>query len=174
MIYRTRTYIAADWDSDVDAVNKLYEWNDNEKLNLSFTNAHDLTQARDSSLNCSIKNSLRERLNGSKTFVLIVGSKTNSLTKGSCQHCYFYSSKDSLCLKGYSVDYRSFITYECENALKAKNDGNMKIVVLYNNFLTETKNCPISLKYAGTHEAMRCFKTGKYDWDYQTVKKALE
>lgn len=24
--YRTKTYIAGDWDGDSDAINKLYEW----------------------------------------------------------------------------------------------------------------------------------------------------
>ncbi len=26
-MYRTRTYIAADWDGDIDAVNALHNWN---------------------------------------------------------------------------------------------------------------------------------------------------
>lgn len=43
---------------------------------LDFHDAHDLTQARDSSLNCSIKSSLATRLDVSKTFVLIVGNTT--------------------------------------------------------------------------------------------------
>lgn len=73
MYYRTRTYIAADWDGDKKAIDVLYSWNDNKYLTLSFTNAHDLMQARDTSLNCSIKRSLKERMDASKTFVLIVG-----------------------------------------------------------------------------------------------------
>lgn len=28
MVYRTRTYIAADWDGDRDAVEQLHKWND--------------------------------------------------------------------------------------------------------------------------------------------------
>ena len=74
MNYRTRTYIAADWDGDNDAVKQLHYWNDNKYYSLSFTDAHDLQQSRDSSLNCSIKRSLAIRLDVSKTFVLIVGS----------------------------------------------------------------------------------------------------
>ena len=74
MVYRTRTYIAADWDNDSNAVQQLNYWNDNKYFSLSFTNAHDLQQARDSSLNCSIKRSLGERLDASHTFVPIVGN----------------------------------------------------------------------------------------------------
>lgn len=60
--YRTKTYIAGDWDHDKDAVDKLYQWNGSNYWSLSFTDAHDLTQANDSSLNCSIKSSLKTRL----------------------------------------------------------------------------------------------------------------
>ena len=42
-MYRTRTYIAADWDGDIDAVNALHNWNNGKKWSLSFTDAHDLT-----------------------------------------------------------------------------------------------------------------------------------
>lgn len=30
MAYRTRTYIAADWDGDIDAVEQLRKWNDSK------------------------------------------------------------------------------------------------------------------------------------------------
>lgn len=52
--YRTRTYIAGDWDNDKDAVDQLHKWNDSNYWSLSFTDAHDLTSSRDSSLNCTI------------------------------------------------------------------------------------------------------------------------
>lgn len=92
MIYRTKTYIAADFDNDKDAVDILRKWNEDKRMGLNFHDAHDVTQARDSSLYCSIKSSLRDRLLLSKTFVIIVGEKTNSLTKGGCQLCSSYIS----------------------------------------------------------------------------------
>ena len=55
---RFYTYIAADWDGDRDAVQVLEYWNKSSTKALSFRNAHDLRQARDSSLNCNIKKSL--------------------------------------------------------------------------------------------------------------------
>ena len=76
MYYRTRTYIAGDWDHDKDAVDALHRWNDSSRYGLSFSDAHELKQARDTSLNCSIKKSLAERLDASKTFILIVGEHT--------------------------------------------------------------------------------------------------
>ena len=70
MAYRTKTYIAGDWTGDSDAIETLYKWKNSGYLNFDFVDAHSLTQARDSSLNCSIKRSLKERLDASKTFVL--------------------------------------------------------------------------------------------------------
>lgn len=92
MTYRTKTYIAAEWDTDHDAVEQLRKWNDSNYWVLSFSDAHDLTSARDDSLNCSIKKSLKSRLDASKRFVLIVGGKTDSVASGSCQHCGSYNS----------------------------------------------------------------------------------
>ena len=92
MYYRTRTYIAGDWDHDKDAVDALHRWNDSSRYGLSFSDAHELKQARDTSLNCSIKRSLAERLDVSKTFILIVGEHTKELRAGGCQYCHSYNS----------------------------------------------------------------------------------
>ena len=110
MYYRTRTYIAADWDHDKDAVDALHYWNDNSKYGLSFSDAHDLKQARDTSLNCSIKKSLADRLDASKTFVLIVGDHTNELKAGGCQYCSSYNGYWGSCARGHIVDTRSILT----------------------------------------------------------------
>ena len=169
MYYRTRTYIAADWSGDYDAVEQLHKWNNSKHWSLSFTDAHDLMQARDSSLNCSIKASLNKRLDVSKTFVLIVGSNTKTVRSGSCQYCGSYNSYTSRCAKGYYVDYRSYIEYECEKAVR---DG-LKIVVLYNAASVNKSKCPDILKNIGTHVAMCFYNDGQYYWDYQSVKNAI-
>lgn len=171
MVYRTKTYIAGEWSGDKDAIEKLYKWNESNYWGLSFGDAHSLTQARDSSLNCSIKQSLKTRMDASKIFVLVVGKNTNSVTAGSCQFCTSYYSWNSSCARGYSIDYRSYIKYECDKAIEA----GIKIVVLYNSTRVLKTNCPESIKNVGTHVAMR-YKgiDGKEDWDYQAVKSAFE
>jgi len=169
MAYRTKTYIAADWTGDKDAVDQLYKWNDSDHWSLSFTDAHDLTQARDGSLNCSIKTSLGTRLDVSKTFVLIVGENTKTVRNGGCQYCNSYNSWTNSCAHGHSVDYRSYIEYECDKAVR---DG-LKIVVLYNAATTNKSKCPDAVKNIGTHVAMWYYKDGKHYWDYQSVKDAL-
>lgn len=169
MAYRTKTYIAGDWDHDRDAVEQIYKWKDGNKWNLDFHDVHELTQARDTSLPCSIKASLKARMDASKVFVLIVGDHTSSITKGSCQFCKSYSSILSYCTRKHTVDRRSFVKYECDKAVEA----NLKIVVLYNGTSVIRSKCPDVVRYKGTHAAMR--KTdGTFAWDYEAVKKALD
>lgn len=180
-VYRTCTYIAGDWTDDKDLIDKLHEWNNSNHLNLSFVDVHDLTQSRDSSNPCSIKQSLRKRLNITKTFVLIVGQNTNDLTKGSCRYCANYVSSIygyPFCKSGGVIDYRSFIEYECEMALKDYNAGLIKkIVVIYNGCLgTMPSRCPSVLRdvngviYLGSD---MIGKDGRRYWNYSEIKDAI-
>lgn len=176
-IYRTKTYIAADFDSDRDAVNQLNSWNISNRWGLSFTDVHALTQSRDSSHYCSIKCSLRNRMNVSKVFILIVGANTNTITKGSCKHCSNYRTYFTLpstCLKGNSINILSYIKYECSLAVKA----GIRIVVLYKSTRVNRSLCPELVRNIGTHVAMKHSIVNAYgryivDWDYQTVKNAI-
>lgn len=168
--YRTRTYIAADFDHDKDAVDQLHKWNNDDYWSLTFTDAHELQTSNDSSLYCSIKSSLKMRMDHSKTFVLIVGDYTKSITKGGCQYCGSYNSYNRWCARSRSVvDYRSYIEYECEKAVEA----GIKIIILYKAITVNRSKCPDTVKYLGYHTAMICYKSGKYYWDYVTVKKAF-
>ena len=169
MTYRTKTYLAAEWNGDKDAIDQLHKWKNNEFWSLTFTDAHDLTQARDGSLNCSIKSSLAKRLSSSKTFVLIVGSNTKSARNGSCQYCASYNSDTKSCDRGMNIDYRSYIEYECRKAIL----DDLKIVVLYNAVSVNKTKCPEAIKNVGTHKAMKYIKDGSFYWDYQTVKHAI-
>lgn len=169
--YRTRTYIAGDWDHDKDVVDQLHKWNDGNYWSLSFTDAHDLTSSNDSSLICSIKSSLKTRMDASKTFVLIVGDQTDTVTAGSCKWCGSHNSYTGHCAKGHSVDYRSYIKYECDKAIEA----GIKVIVLYKSARVERSKCPEAARWEGNHVPM-VYKgdDGKYYWDYQAVKKAFD
>lgn len=169
MYYRTRTYIAADWSGDYDAVEQLHKWNSSKYWSLSFTDAHDLMQARDNSLNCSIKASLSKRMDASRTFILIVGNNTKSVRSGSCQYCGSYKSYAYTCSRGHSLDYRSYVEYECEKAIT---DG-LEIIVLYNAATVNKSKCPDVIKNVGTHVAMCYYENCQYYWDYQAVKNAI-
>ena len=168
-MYRTKTYIAADWDYDKDAVDKLYQWKNGEKWNLDFHDAHEITQSRDTSLPCSIKASLKLRMDASKTFVLIVGSHTNTITKGSCRFCSSYNSYGCYCARGRSIDYRSFIEFECQKALEA----GIKIVVLYNSTKVDKYKCPACIRNYGEHIPMCVNVAGQIYWNYYAVKRAF-
>lgn len=170
MTYRTRTYIAGDWTGDKIAIEQLYKWNKEKYWSLSFTDAHEITQAKDTSLNCSIKKSLKERMDCSKTFVLVVGNHTNTVSAGGCQFCGSYNSWNYSCSKGHSVDYRSYIKYECDKALEA----GIKIVVLYNAAMVNKNKCPESLRNCGVHVPMMYVGLdGSKYWNYSEVKNAI-
>lgn len=175
MYYRTRTYIAGDWDHDYDAVEMLHYWNDSSRYGLSFLDAHDLRQARDSSLNCTIKRSLADRMNASKTFVLIVGDNTILLRAGSCQYCGDYKNYTWMtpyCTRGKTIDNRSYINFECEKAFK---DG-LNIIVLYKSTMVNRSKCPEILRNVGYHIAMIKWDNylRSYIWDYASVKAAFD
>jgi hypothetical protein len=162
MGYRTKTYIAGDWTGDKDAVEQLHKWNNSNYWGLSFHDAHEITQSSDNSKNCSIKVSLRSRLDVSKTFVLIVGNGTKSRRAGECNYCF----KNNDC---GSSSNKSFIEYECDKAVR---DG-LKIVVLYNAATIDKSKCLDVVKNIGTHIAMCYSEGGKLYWDYQAVKKVI-
>lgn len=170
MSYRTKTYIAGDWDGDHNAIDQLYKWKDSNYWSLSFTNAHDLTQANDKSLNCSIKRSLATRMDASKTFVLIVGNNTINLRSGSCSYCSSYNGYLHSCSRNYQTSLKSYIEYECDKAVR---DG-LKIVVLYNSPNVRKSNCPEVLREKGYHAPMQKLENGSPRWNYQSVKNALE
>lgn len=174
MHYRTRTYIAGDWDGDRNLIQQIMSWNKLENLSLDYGDAHELKQARDGSLNCTIKSSLSDRLNASKVFVLIVGSKTNLVTSGSCQHCSEYRSNHQKCSRGHEQDLRSYITYECEKAARDYRNNKIKIVVIYNYMSIYRHKCPEAVRNIGTHIAgLTLDISGDIIFDYQSIKKAI-
>ncbi len=169
---RIYTYIAGDWDHDKNAVDILEYWRKQSKL--KYLNAHDTKTAYDDSLNCSIKKSLKARIDISKRFVLIVGNHTDSVTAGGCQLCPSYNSYWKYCARGYSVDYDSFIKYECKKADEAYAEGVMSIIVLYNSTSVNKYLCPEALRYLGYHIPM-IYKgyDGKLYWDYNAISKVF-
>ena len=174
MYYRTRTYLAGDWDGDSSLIQQIYDWRKNGYLSLDFTDAHDLTQARDGSLNCTIKESLSKRLNASKTFVLVVGDKTDTVTSGSCQHCGDYSSYYKTCSRRKTVDYRSYIKYECDKAARDYRNNEMKVVVIYNYMSVHRDKCPESVRNIGIHiPGITRDSNGNPKYDYRAIKNVM-
>lgn len=164
MAYRTRTYIAGDWTNDKEAIDQLYKWNNSNYWGLDFVDVHQFHQSKDSSLDCSIKDSLRERMDTCKTFVIVVGNKTKTTTAGACSNCSWYYN--SICLRGNTTSDKSYIQFECDKAVR----DNLKIVVLYNSVYKHPEWCPNSVKNIGTHISMR---NTDGTWNYSEIKNAI-
>ena len=183
MSYRTRTYVAGEWDGDSDAIDQLYKWNEGDKWSMHFVDAHAFKQCYDSSMPCTIKSNLSERMGRSKIFVLVVGKSTKTTRKGSCsyQNCmnkrqYYFSDSYYCVVAGKSYSTESFIDYECKLAYNAWRNSEMKIIVLYNAASVDKTKCPDILKNIGTHLAMKSYNLvwKDYRYDYQKVRTAIE
>jgi hypothetical protein len=79
MVYRNKAYLCFDGDNDIHYYRLMKAWHENKDFDFSFNDAHDLKQARDSSLEATIKRSLRERMSNSREFIVLVGENTKNL-----------------------------------------------------------------------------------------------
>lgn len=168
MIYRTRTYIAADWENDKEAVEILQYWNKSQYWGLSFGDAHELSQCRnDDTNNCNIKRNCSQNLEYSKNFILIIGNNTKNLRAGYCMYCKAYN----YCTYTYKTN-KSFIEYECDYARR----NQLPAIVLYNSYYVDKSKCiDTFLDIAKCHAPMLKHSAfGTLEWDYQAVKRAFE
>lgn len=95
MSYRNKTYVAFA-SGDIHCYRLMEAWRENEKIDFSFFDAHDLYVSRDTSKPETIKANLRERMKNAKQFVLL--GSTTAKTKGG--------------------DGKSFLSYEIDTMLK--------------------------------------------------------
>jgi hypothetical protein len=79
MSYRNKTYVAFDADTDIQYYRIMTAWKENEKIDFDFHNAHDLNNLMKTSSEDTIKRRIKERLNNTKSFVLLVGEHTRYL-----------------------------------------------------------------------------------------------
>lgn len=81
MSYRNKTYVAFDADTDIQYYRMMTAWKENDRIDFDFHNAHDLNNLMKTSSEETIKRKLRERLNNTKSFILLVGEHTKDLYK---------------------------------------------------------------------------------------------
>ena len=155
MAYRTRTYIAADWDYDKDAVDILCHWNKSSNRELSFGDAHELSECRsDKTNNCNIKRNCAQNLDHSKAFVLIIGEHTKKSRAGYCMYCKDYDH----CRYKYTLN-KSFVEFECDYAVRNK----LPIIVLYKSIQVKKSLCIESVvNKTNVHVPMLMYSNGKF------------
>ena len=81
MAYRNKVFVSFDGDSDISYYRLMLAWKQSDHSSFHFYNAHDVSSARDTSTENSIKASLQTRLRDTKVFVLLVGNNTKYLYK---------------------------------------------------------------------------------------------
>lgn len=118
MAYRNKTYVCFDADNDIHYYRLMQAWKQNDNTEFNFHNAHDLNRLLPTSNEETIKQKLRERLNNTKVFVVLVGDNTKYLYK--------------------------FVKWEMEQALKL---GLPIIAVnLYGKRSRDDERCPATVK----------------------------
>lgn len=81
MAYTNKTYVAFDADNDIRYYRLMQAWKQNDNTVFNFYDAHDLNNLMSWASEETIKAKLRERLQSTKVFVLLVGEKTKFLRK---------------------------------------------------------------------------------------------
>lgn len=81
MPYRNKAFVSFDGDTDMHYYQLMRAWTQSDHTAFSFYDAHDLTQARDTSTEESIKRSLSQRLANTKVVISLIGEKTRYLYK---------------------------------------------------------------------------------------------
>lgn len=67
MPYRNKVFVSFDGDTDIHYYRLMRAWKQSDHTDFNFYDAHDLTQARDTSSDETIKRSLSSRISGSWT-----------------------------------------------------------------------------------------------------------
>lgn len=92
------------------------------------------------------------------------------MVEGGCQLCQSYNSWCSYCARGYSIDYRSYIKYECDKAVEA----GIKLVILYNSTIIDKSKCPELVRNLGVHiNMMYVGPDGNKRWNYKKSKRCI-
>ena len=81
MAYKNRVFVSFDGDIDISYYRLMLAWKQSDNSTFNFFNAHEVSTARDTSSELTIKTSLQARLRETKVFVLLVGSNTKYLYK---------------------------------------------------------------------------------------------
>lgn len=81
MAYRNRVFVSFDGDTDMTYYNLMRAWKQNPNVPFSFSDAHDVNTALDTSQEETIKRRLRERIQNTKVFVSLIGRSYKYLYK---------------------------------------------------------------------------------------------
>ena len=79
MSYTNKIYVAFDADNDIRYYHLMQAWKKNDNTSFNFYDAHDLNNLMSYSSEETIKTKLRERLNNTKVFIILIGSNTKFL-----------------------------------------------------------------------------------------------
>jgi len=105
-----------------------------------------------------------------KLFIIVIGNKTNIVTKGCCYNCSLYRKYYERCEINKIQVNKSYLDFECDRAKRDYDKGYIKILVLYNASSVDRSKCPEGIRWIGKHVEMKTYG----EWDYNKVKRGFD
>ncbi len=145
-----KIHTAADWEQDLSVVNQIEKWTQSQSGKYLISRDLDLLDDMEGEWFCFAKASLKQAIDESDIFLLVVGEETLSVMEGSCSLCENYRSFSGNCAHGRVTDKRGFLEFQCATAKEL----NKKIIVLYSMNVVDKSKCPQVIRELGQHIAM--------------------
>ena len=145
-----KIHIAADWEQDLSVVNQIEKWNQTQGGKYLISRDLDLLDDMEGEWFCFIKTNLKQAIQESDIFLLIVGEDTISVKEGSCSLCENYRAFSGNCAHGRITDKKGFLEFQCAVAKEL----NKKIVVLYTMDFVDKSKCLQVIREIGQHMTM--------------------
>ena len=79
MAYRNKFYVSFDNDSDIHYYWLMRAWQQDDGTKFDFYDAHDLNKTYNASFQDALKHQLRERIQNTQVFVVLIGERTRYL-----------------------------------------------------------------------------------------------
>lgn len=142
-----KIYITADWEQDQSVVNQIEQWNQIQDEKYLISKDLDLLDDMEGEWSCFAKASLKQAIQETDVFLLVVGEETLSVKEGSCLFCENYRKFSGNCAHGRITDKKGFLEFQCAVAKEL----NKKIVVLYTMDFVDKSKCPQVIREIGQH-----------------------
>lgn len=81
MVYKNKVYVTFDADSDIQYFYLMKAWKENESIDFTFNDAHQIHAQGSPQAEEYVKRILRERLDNTKCMVVLVGERTRYMYK---------------------------------------------------------------------------------------------
>ena len=113
---QVKVHITADWENDQSVVDQIIKWNQDQGEPFSMEDSSNILEDMESEWSCFVRETLKEKIQKTDIFLLIMGEQTNLVQDGSCFFCENYRGFSGVCAHGRTADTRGIIEFQCDMA----------------------------------------------------------